>query len=141
MKRLFGMAAALLLCVVLASPASARVSNDRTVGMHARLVTMNFRLRLETQPAAGTTFWIAYGPLAGRFGLIRLHQTGQNLYTAHANLPAAGRANFAYIAGNGTVRTRLGLEPGIPTVTIRNFDRITPGQTQLPVVTWQPPIG
>jgi hypothetical protein len=51
-------------------------------GVHVQGV--HFRLHVVGRPSPGTTFWVAYGPLAGRFGIIRLHAAGSNMYEASA---------------------------------------------------------
>jgi hypothetical protein len=140
MKRWLGSVAAMLLLAAMVHPAQARGSGHRT-GVPAKTASMTFRIDLGARPAQGTTFWVAYGPLDGHFGLIRLHRLGPTEYGAVAELPRDGHTDFAYVAGNGTIKTRAGLAPGDPVVTIQVFHRVTPGQKKLPSVWWQPPLG
>jgi hypothetical protein len=131
MKSLAVAILALTLWGVCAAPNSARAYGSRTV---------TFRLQVSGPPARGATYWVAYGPLDGKFGIVRLTFAGSHMYKATRDLPAHGRAIFAYLSGYGSVWTRLGWVPGPPVVTIRRF-----GPTlawQLPTtVSWVPPIG
>ena len=105
------------------------------------MVMTTFRLHVAGRPGPQTTFWVAYGPLAGRWGLVRLHAGERGLYTARRSLSRTGRTMFAYLAGSGAQVTRAGQVPGTPTVTIR---LIGPTSVSIPgriTVQWHIPIG
>ena len=114
-------------------------------GSHSKAVSHSvvrtFRLQVSGPVNAGATFWVAYGPLAGKWGLVHLRPIGNGVYQSTAHLPGQGRTTFSYIQGQGTVDTRLGLAPGDPTITIRRFDRVLPTAPQLALVRWNAPIG
>jgi hypothetical protein len=104
-------------------------------------VPVTFRLHVAGQPSADATFWVAYGPLAGRFVLVQLRASGAGSYAAVRRLPATGRTVFAYLVGHGVVRTPSGLAPGDPVLTIERFGPALPTQLQLRVVYWHAPVG
>jgi hypothetical protein len=139
-NRLVGVWLGLLLVGAMIYPAHASSSAHRS-GAPARTIVVTFRIDLTAQPERGTTFWVAYGPLDDHFGVVRLHQVGQRTFAAAVRLPTDGHTDFAYLAANGAIKTRLGWVPGDPSVTIRVFHRVTPGQGQLPPVSWTPAVG
>jgi hypothetical protein len=102
--------------------------------------TLTFRLRVTGAHDPAMTFWVAYGPLGGTFGLIRLQPSGHEYYTATRSLPA-GRTVFSYIAGTGTVQTRLGPAPGYPTITIARMGPGAPVRSRTIALTWHAPVG
>jgi hypothetical protein len=130
--------ASAVLSGTLLTPAAAKTD---AVARPVAQVSVTFRLQVGGHPASGATFWVAYGPLAGRFGLVRLHRSDGGVYTATRRLPATGRAVFAYLAGNGVVRTRVGLAPGNPVVTIERFGPALPTQLRPQLVHWRAPVG
>jgi hypothetical protein len=137
-KLLGALALAGALLLSLLSPAAAK---SVPIGHSASTILKTFRLQVSGDPAAGTTFWVAYGPLAGRFGIFQLHAAGHLLYTATRRLSTTGHTTFAYVAGQGTVKARFGLAPGNPVVTIHVFNQVPVTEVQLPLVRWQAPIG
>lgn len=100
-----------------------------------------FRLQVAGRVAPGTTFWVAYGPLRGRFVILRLRRDAPGSYVATQMLPMGGRTTFAYVAGRGTMMTRLGLVPGNPVITIKEVGPVTISHAELPAVQWQAPVG
>lgn len=102
--------------------------------------TVTFRLHVAAPADPHTTFWVSYGPLAGKFGLIRLHPTGNGYFAGSRALPA-GRTLFCYIAGTGTVKTPQGPAPGSPMVTIGHVGPGTAIQASARVMIWTPPAG
>ena len=122
---------------------SAPVSASAPNSVHALAGTAmtTFRLRTLDRPSADTTFWVAYGPLNGRFGLVQLRPVGPHVYEARKQLPATGRTTFAYLSGHGAVRTRFGLAPGDPVETIRRIGPVALSNRRLPTVSWHTPIG
>jgi hypothetical protein len=102
-------------------------------------VSTTFHLRVAGRLAPGTTLWVAYGPLRGKFGIIRLRAHAGNLYTATRVLPAAGKTVFSFIAGNGTMTTRLGVVPGNPVRTIRSIGPTSIWPHGVPTVLWRVP--
>ncbi len=99
-----------------------------------------FRLQVAGTPDAGATFWVAYGPLAGKFGIIRLHRNRSGMYVARARLPLHARTVFSYLEGQGTIQARFGLAPGNPVVTIRQVGPMPAGRP-IPPIRWQAPLG
>ena len=129
-----------MLVLALGAASSSSVS-ARTSGTHARTVVATFRLQVSGHPEAATTFWVAWGPLGGHFGLVELRSQGSGRYAASAVLPAQGRTIFAYLAGHGVTQTRLGPVPGDPVLTIKTTGQLPLSNLRLPVVTWQVPVG
>lgn len=110
-------------------------------GTHSRMTTVTFRLHTATRPQAGTTFWVAYGPLASQWGLVRLSARGNGLYEASRTLPADGRTTFAYLAGNGVIHAQFGPAPGNPVVTVRSVGPVIVSRVGRSTVEWYPPAG
>jgi len=103
-------------------------------------VTVIFRLQVFGAPAAGTTFWVAYGPLGGRFGLFQLRGAA-GVYEAQHRLPAHGRTVFTYLAGQEVTHTRIGAVPSNPVITIASIGPTTALKASQRVVYWQAPAG
>src|SRR5438270_13637329 len=61
---------------------------------HTGMVTVTFRLTVVGQIVPGQTFWVAYGPLDGHFGIFQLHQTSRGSYAASQQFPADGRTTW-----------------------------------------------
>lgn len=131
---------ALVLAISLLFATGARVL-AHPFNRHARSVSTDFRLHVAGHVAPGTTFWVAYGPLDGKFAILRLHSAGRGAYLRRSTLPLGARATYSYLMGHGSIHTRLGREPGNPVVTIRTIGPLTVRQAPLPTVQWQAPIG
>jgi len=131
---------ALVFATVSVAPAAASGSYAGA-GTRARMVEQTFRLNVSGRIASSATFWVAYGPLDGRFGVIRLHRVGSGKYAAHQLLPLGGSSVFAYLEGHGTVTTRIGPAPGDPTTTIKQVGPVIVSRAELPAVQWQAPVG
>jgi hypothetical protein len=116
-------------------------AHPATVTRPIAQVSVTFRVQVAGHDGAGATYWVACGPLGGRFGLVQLHPSGGGRYAATLRLAAAGRAVFAYLAGHGVVHTRFGPAPGNPVVTIERFGPAFPQQLRLHVVYWHAPVG
>ncbi len=99
-----------------------------------------FRLSVEGPVSPDDTFWVAYGPLAGTWGIIRLHARGPKLFESRVTLPR-GRTVFSFIEGRGVMHTRLGAVPGNPVTTIRQVGPATTARPAFPLVVWHVPIG
>lgn len=110
--------------------------------VHARQVAtpVTFQLHVTGAHDPHMTFWVAYGPLDGRFGLIRLRSAGSDHYVASRVLPP-GRTVFSYIAGTGTAQTRLGPAPGAPAVTIARVGPATALRASRGIMLWRGPLG
>jgi hypothetical protein len=128
-----------VLCLASLSPGDTRASP--VLPPSGRSVMTVFRLHVAGDLGRQASFWVAYGPLADHWGLIRLHAVGRGNYTATRHLPAEGRTLFAYLAGQDTVRTRGGVAPGSPIVTIRLIGPVSASQLGTTTVHWQVPIG
>jgi hypothetical protein len=137
MKLLLSTALALLAAATSLTPTWAQ--SDTHAVKHAATASV-FRLSVDGDVATHDTFWVAYGPLAGKWGIIQLHAAGSRLYVARATLPR-GRSIFSYIQGNGVMHTRLGAVPGNPVTTIRQIGPVSTAGTTFPLVVWHEPIG
>ncbi|HEX6507689.1 MAG TPA: hypothetical protein VF221_08675 [Chloroflexota bacterium] len=132
MRRIAAPLLAIVVALASLSPASAGAAG------HGSART-TFTLEVRGSISADATFWVAFGPLDDRWGLIQLHPAGHDLYQARVALPA-GRTAFAYLEGNGVAHSRLGSVPGDPTITIARRGP-APVSGTLPVVRWHAPIG
>ncbi|HEX6510406.1 MAG TPA: hypothetical protein VF221_22485 [Chloroflexota bacterium] len=103
--------------------------------------SVTFRLRVRGMPPRGTTFWVAYGPLCGHFGVIELQPAGPRLYEATRRLPARGRTTLAYLSAVGHIKTRFGLAPGNPVTTIHLAGPGPLARLARPTIEWQVPVG
>lgn len=106
-----------------------------------RLVSTAFHVRLPAGISPGTTIWVAYGPVAGKFGIIRMHSISPRQYAASAKLPRGSRATFYYVEGQGTIHTRAGLAPGNPTRTLGRVGPVVIGRQPVPLFTVPAPLG
>ena len=134
MKRLL---AAMLLSFAATRSATAAAAGDRHLNAE---VSVLFRLRVDGAPGRNATFWVAYGPLAGTWGIKQLHAAGPRFYAERLLLPR-GRATFSFIQGTGIEYTRLGAVPGNPVLTIRHIGPAFVGGSTVPTVVWHEPIG
>jgi hypothetical protein len=107
----------------------------------AHSVSTTFRLHVLGAPDRRTTFWVAYGPLAGEWGVIRLSRVGAGIYGATRALPSSGRTTFSYLAGQGTVKSRLGPTPGGRVVIIQKVGPVSAAQLSGYSVDWRAPVG
>jgi hypothetical protein len=105
------------------------------------MTTVTFHLRVQATPPPQMTFWVAYGPPAPHFGVVRLHPVGNGQYVGSRALPVGASASFTYLAGWGTVRTRAGAVPGDPVFVIKRTGRVRIGLARLPAVVWRGPRG
>lgn len=138
MKRRSVLAMAGAMLMALPAGATHAYSNHQAVST----VPVTFRMQVDAGAQSGRTFWVAFGPVAGRFWLIRLHHNG-GAFTATADLPAGTRTVFSYIAGNGTAQAKMGTVPGNPVVTVRQVGPVTLNnhRSVLPTVRWSGPVG
>lgn len=140
MKRIPSPILLLLVMAALLSPRTTVTATSAATTPVATRAMVTFQLHVSGDIPQEMTFWIAYGPLAGHFGIVRLHRADTGLYTASMCLPV-GRSSFAYVAGYGVIRVRYGPVPGDPVITIRCLDRSTARQAARRVVYWHVPIG
>ncbi|GAC1331995.1 MAG: hypothetical protein NVS2B16_28230 [Chloroflexota bacterium] len=140
MKRLGkGFGIAVLLSSVHMQSASA--STHRQARAQASTVPVTFRLRAADAPSTDTTFWVAYGPVGGRFGIARLHAAGNHMYTARVLMPINARSIFAYLAGHGSITTRFGPAPGDPVQTVKQVGPVAVVRLRSVTTEWHAPIG
>lgn len=131
-----GLLAAVAVIGWLAVPGVTRASPARPAK-----ATLTFMLRLSGPQDRGATYWVSYGPVGGKFGIVRLRPARLQEYRATVVLPAGGRTIFYYLKGRGTVQTRIGPVPGNPVATIRRTG-LTPVLSGVQVSTsWRPPGG
>ena len=135
MKRLF---ATLLVTLLAGLPVSALAAAGER--HPTATVSTPFQLRVDGPVGRGATFWVAYGPLAGTWGIKQLQAAGPGYYAGRLRLPR-GRTMFSFIQGKGVVYTRLGAVPGNPVTTIRHVGPVLVGAGAVPTVVWHVPIG
>ncbi len=133
--------AAVIFALVFIVMGTTPVRAQRHTVTRAREGTVIFRLRVAGQPSPGTQFWVAYGPVAGRFGILRLRATSAGTYSAARTLPILEPTSVAYLAARGQVRTRAGLEPAHVLAIIFNSGPISLLEAQRHVPRWQAPVG
>jgi hypothetical protein len=138
--RLLAVCAALLVTTAFFS-AEARARTPLRPVSKQRTVLTTFNLHVMGKPAAHTTFWVAYGPLADHWGVIQLRASGHGLFTAQRFLPAVGRTIYVYLAGHDFVTTPLGSAPGIPIIAIRWVGPMSASRIGTVIVEWSVPIG
>jgi hypothetical protein len=108
---------------------------------HPRVGTVVFRLHAPVPVPRSTTFWVAYGPLAGKFGIIQLLPAGSGQYAGRAALPADDRTVFTYISGIGRMHTRAGWVPRRGGTPIRSVGPTSALAASRIPVRYIPPIG
>jgi hypothetical protein len=110
--------------------------------MHAvRMGTATFRLAIAGSPAKGATFWVSYGPLAGKFGVIELRSVGGHLYSGRTVLPVNKAGTFTYLEAQGVQTVHGSAQPGGIPVIIRSVDAVTAAAASSQVVHWSIPLG
>jgi hypothetical protein len=135
-----GLTASIIVLSALLQSATSTWARTATPVIHHSLVGCMFRLSVDGPVSPTDTFWVAYGPLDGTWGIIRLREVGSRKYEAHATLPP-GRTVFSFIEGRGVMHTRLGSVPGNPVSTIRQIGPTSASGAALPLVVWHRPIG
>ncbi len=128
--------------LALLSIAGAQAASPKHQPTHAvRMGMTTFRLAVAGQPARGTTYWVSYGPLAGRFGVIQLHSHGKHVYSGRANLPVDVSGTFAYLQAQGTQMVHGLPQPGGIPVVIRSMGAVTAVTVSQRIVHWSVPLG
>jgi len=113
MKFLTSILASLALFVVAGSPVAAS-ARPAVAKSHAGTVPASFRIHVSGHGDPLASYWVAWGPLDDKFGLIQLRRQSGNTFAADQPLPASGQTIFAYLVGRGVVYTAHGPEPGDP---------------------------
>ncbi|GAC1473180.1 MAG: hypothetical protein PVSMB7_26790 [Chloroflexota bacterium] len=103
-------------------------------------VPVTFHLQIAGTPTKSTTFWVAWGPSGGGFGIVQLHRSGR-YFTADHRFPVGARVGLSYIEGHGVMSTRFGPAPGNPVRTIRTLAPTSAAQLTHAVVRYQSPVG
>ena len=112
-----------------------------TPGRSQHLSPATFRISVSGSPAKDTTFWVAHGPLNGRFGVIRLHRESGHSYAARITLPSNETTSFTYLTAQG-VQWVHGLPQPAGTVTvIRTLDSVTASAAAAQAIHWSIPLG
>jgi hypothetical protein len=104
-------------------------------------VNVAFRIHVSGKFPGDATFWVAYGPLAGRFWLVRLHKTFRGTFGTQRSLPSAGTSSFTYLVGRGSVSTPAGPAPGNPVTVIRTLGPVSVEQLARARIAWHLPAG
>jgi hypothetical protein len=144
LTRFRGIARTIVLAIALAGVINVLVSPPLAAGAittNRDHVTVTFQLHVTGHMPPGMTFWVAYGPLAGRFGIVELHRTPVGDYRAMRRLPAQGRTTFTYLASFGMITTPAGPAPGGPTIIIRSIRPVTALEVARIRVYWRAPQG
>ena len=102
---------------------------------------VTFSLSVAGAPDGGTTFWVSYGPLAGKFAIKQLHATSAHTYGVTLQLPVQARGTFYYLTGQGTMKTKVGPVPGNPVATIKQVGPATVNRGVVLTASWHPPVG
>jgi hypothetical protein len=102
------------------------VSASTRAASRPRIGSVAFRLDVPGTVARNATFWVAYGPIAGRFGIVQLRPEGDGEYVGHASLPANSRGIFTYMTGTGRMHTRMGWVPRQTGIVIKTVGPTTP---------------
>lgn len=127
--------------IALAGVATPFAAHASTRASNLSLVRTAFHLQAESGLPPTTTYWVAYGPVAGKFGLIRLRNTGHGQFTAAGWFPSGTRATFYYIEGQGTIQTKAGPAPGNPVHTIGHTSPVIIGRQAVPLFRVPAPAG
>jgi hypothetical protein len=125
-----------MLCVLGLSPLAVGA-----IAARPDYLPITFHLHVTGRMPARMTFWVAYGPLAGRFGVLQLRRTSAGNFRATKRLPAHGRGTFTYLASFGTTTTPAGPAPGGPTIIIRSFRLVTAPEVARIKIYWRAPQG
>lgn len=131
---------AALLALIFLLPVSAH-AEQQVIGRAPRLAQVRFELQVQGIPARGATYWVAYGPIGGKFGVLRLRRMGTRMYGATHAFPAGSRGEFVYLEGTGQVRTPAGPAPGGMVVTIRRTALSSLHTGLVCSVSWSAPVG
>lgn len=132
----------LILVVLIVPMASARAASSHgPAASRPQTALTIFRLQVAGNVDRGTTFWVAYGPLAGKFGMVQLRQRSAGVYEASRILPTGDRSIFAYMVGHGAVKTQEGLVPGNPVTVVKKVGPLSVWPHGVPAVRWQAPVG
>lgn len=132
---------AVMLIALLGSSVVGQTARASSAPTRPATVISVFRLHVAGRVSPAMTFWVSYGPLGGRFGLIRLRHQSGNLYSGTRRLPTSGKTTFYYLMGHGTTRTRMGVVPGGPVTTIRAVGPASVWPRAPRIVRWQVPAG
>lgn len=122
-------------CLVPAHAATPMTSHGR------QTIPVTFRLTLIDPTPAGASVWVAYGPLADRFVVLPLHRTHAQTYEAFVSLPRSGRTTFAFLAGQGRVKTPGGFGPGGIPMTIERVGPLLVHHVRTLAAVWRAPVG
>ena len=106
-----------------------------------RMTPTTFRIAVTGTPARGTTFWVAHGPLGGRFGVIQLHHESGHVYAARVAQPASESTTFTYLTAHGVQMVHGSVEPGKDVTVIRTLDSVTASIAASQTVRWSVPLG
>jgi hypothetical protein len=125
-RYILGIAVSLVAVVGVLPWSSLGASASPRAASRARIGSVAFRLDVPGTVATNATFWVAYGPIAGRFGIVQLRPVGGGEYVGRAALPANSRGTFTYLTGTGRMHTRMGWVPRQTGIVIKTVGPTTP---------------
>jgi hypothetical protein len=135
MKLLASLLAALTFFMFAGSPVAASGSPAVTK-TYARMVVASFRIHVLGHGDSLASYWVAWGPLGDKFGLVQLQRRSGSTFAADQLLPASGQTIFAYLVGRGVVHTAHGPVPGDLVVTIKRVGPVSMAHLHLSTVEW-----
>ncbi len=117
-------------------PASAEAASQSRVQ-----ISQTFRIHVNGDADASSAFWVAYGPVKGRFSIVQLHSSDGHSFRATRQLPLRARTTFTYLMSAGRIHTRAGWAPAERAMTITQLGPVVITPAQPAVVQWQVPVG
>jgi hypothetical protein len=100
------------------------------------MVMASVRIHVSGRADPLASYWVAWGPLDDKFGLVQLHRRSGNTFAGDQLLPAGGQTIFAYLVGRGVILTAHGPVPGDPVVTIKRVGPVSMAHLHLSTVEW-----
>lgn len=138
----FVAAAVISVALMLLSASGSQAASLQRQPTHAvRVGTIALHLVVAGNPAKGTTYWVSYGPLGGRFGVVRLSSSANHLYSAQVKLPLDEPGTFTFLQAQGTEMVHGIPQPGGIPIVIRRMQAVTAVMVSQRVVHWSVPLG
>lgn len=139
-KRISGLALSIGLVLCFAQGADAAPAHRNPVHV-VKLSRVTFTLIVTGEPAPNLSYWVAHGPIDGRFGVIQLHPVGTNSFSASVTLPALAKTVFTYLASTGRQVLHGQKQPAGTIVTIKSMEHVTAETAAFKIMHWSAPLG